>query len=162
MWQQQLMVAEARITGPNRQPQHSGGFWLYQSLGWSLFAVLQLLLITTDEPLTVRNLTPALLLLGLAIGGTLVLRLGFRRLRRRPRSTAATLGWLLGMTLLLAMLIDFSHYLLLWPISLLDPTLSDLFDAQPFGAKIPFLLPLYLFWSSLYLTLSRQLDIRAA
>jgi sensor histidine kinase YesM len=140
----------------------AGNFWLYQSLGWSLFALLQLLLVGADQPLTLSSLTPALLLLALAICGTLLLRLWFRRLRRRPRSTAATLGWLFGAPLLLAIIVDISHYLLLWPFSLLRPTLSGLFDAQPLGAKIPFLLPLYIFWSSLYLTLSRQLDIRAA
>jgi len=140
----------------------SGNFWLYQSLGWSLFALLQLLLVGADQPLTLSSLTPALLLLGLAIFGTLLLRLLFRRLRRRPRSTAATLGWLFGAPLLLSIAVDVSHYLLLWPLSQLHPTLSNLFDAQPLGAKIPFLLPLYIFWSSLYLTLSRQLDIRAA
>lgn len=137
-------------------------FWLYQSFGWSLFALLQLLLVGADQPLTLSSLTPALLLLVLAMGGSLLLRLWFRQLRRRPRSTAATLGWLCGAPLLLAITVDISHYLLLWPLSLLHPTLSGLFDAQPLGAKIPFLLPLYIFWSSLYLTLSRQLDIRAA
>jgi len=140
----------------------SGQFWLYQSLGWSLFALLQLLLVGADQPLTLSSLTPALLLLVLAIGGTLLLRLLFRHLRRRPRSTAATLGWLFGAPLLLSIAIDVSHYLLLWPLSQLHPMLSGVFDAQPLGAKTPFLLPLYIFWSSLYLTLSRQLDIRAA
>ncbi|WP_157606104.1 sensor histidine kinase [Rheinheimera sp. SA_1] len=140
----------------------SGNFWLYQSLGWSLFALLQLLLVGADQPLTLSSLTPALLLLALAICGTLPLRLLFRRLRRRPRSTAATLGWLFGAPLLLSICVDVSHYLLLWPLSQLHPTLNGVFDAQPLGAKTPFLLPLYIFWSSLYLTLSRQLDIRAA
>lgn len=149
----------------SKQGKHriaSGSFWLYQSLGWSLFAVLQLLLVAADQPLTLGSLTPALLLLALAIGGSLLLRLLFRRLRRRPRSTAATLGWLFAPPLLLSIAIDFCHYLLLWPISQSHPALSGLFDAQPLGAKTPFLLPLYIFWSSLYLTLSRQLDIRAA
>ena len=140
----------------------SNHFWLYQSFGWSLFALLQLLLVGADQPLTLSSLTPALLLLVLAMGGSLLLRLWFRYLRRRPRSTAATLGWLCVAPLLLAIAVDISHYLLLWPLSLLHPTLNGLFDAQPLGAKIPFLLPLYIFWSSLYLTLSRQLDIRAA
>jgi two-component system, LytTR family, sensor kinase len=149
----------------SKQGQHgvaTGSFWLYQSLGWSLFAVLQLLLVATDQPLTFRSLTPALLLLTLAMGGSLLLRLLFRRLRRRPRSTAATLGWLFAAPLLLSIAIDICHYFLLWPISQSHPALSGLFDAQPLGAKTPFLLPLYIFWSSLYLTLSRQLDIRAA
>ncbi|MBU2205133.1 MAG: histidine kinase [Gammaproteobacteria bacterium] len=140
----------------------AGSFWLYQSLGWALFAILQLLLLASDQPLSLNSLTPALLLLSLAIGGSLLLRLLFRQLRRRPRSTAATLGWLIAAPLLLSMMVDISHYLLLWPLSLLHPALSAVFDAQPLGAKIPFLLPLYLFWSSLYLTLSRQLDIRRA
>lgn len=140
----------------------SGHFWLYQGLGWSLFALLQLLLVGADQPLTFSSLTPAWLLLALAMGGTLLLRLLFRHLRRRPRSTAATLGWLFGAPLLLAICVDVSHYLLLWPLSQLHPILNGVFDAQPLGAKTPFLLPLYIFWSSLYLTLSRQLDIRAA
>lgn len=149
----------------SKQGQHhaaSGSFWLYQSIGWSLFAVLQLLFVAADQPLTFRSLTPALLLLGLAIGGSVLLRLLYRRLRRRPRSTAATLGWIFAAPLLLSIAIDICHYLLLWPISQSHPALGGLFDAQPLGAKTPFLLPLYIFWSSLYLTLSRQLDIRAA
>ncbi len=157
--QHSVLPPDAAQTYPTRT---SGNFWLYQSLGWSLFALLQLLLVGADQPLTLSSLTPALLLLALAIGGTMLLRLLFRRLRRRQRSSAATLGWLFGAPLLLAIAVDISHYLLLWPLSLLHPTLSGLFDAQPLGAKTPFLLPLYIFWSSLYLTLSRQLDIRAA
>lgn len=147
---------------PADTARSSGHFWLYQGLGWSLFALLQLLLVGADQPLTFSSLTPAWLLLALAMGGTLLLRLLFRHLRRRPRSTAATLGWLFGAPLLLAICVDVSHYLLLWPLSQLHPILNGVFDAQPLGAKTPFLLPLYIFWSSLYLTLSRQLDIRAA
>ncbi|WP_164852369.1 sensor histidine kinase [Rheinheimera riviphila] len=147
---------------PADPARSSSSFWLYQSLGWSLFALLQLLLVGADQPLTLSSLTPAWLLLVLAIGGSLLLRLLFRHLRRHPRSTAATLGWLFGAPLLLAITVDVSHYLLLWPLSQLHPSLNGVFDAQPLGAKTPFLLPLYIFWSSLYLTLSRQLDIRAA
>lgn len=151
-------------SGLSRTPllQSNNGFWFYQSFGWALFLLLQLLLLATDEPLSLVNVIPALLFWLLAFAGSLLLRALFRPLRQRQLSVVATLGWLSGYSLVAALLVDVLHYLLLWPLSQLHLTLSVIYDAQPIGAKFPLLLPLYLFWSTLYLTLSRQQDLRFA
>ena len=52
-----------------QQLKANQGFWLYQSLGWSLFALVQLLVLTSDEALSWHNALPALLLLLLAFSG---------------------------------------------------------------------------------------------
>lgn len=145
------------------QPAPSG-FWLYQSAGWSLFALLQLLMLGSDEPLSLHTLLPAMLLLVLALTGSLVLRRLYQRWRQQQHSQGATLGLLVGAALLCALVVDLLHYWLLWPLAQL-PLLWQgqvfvWFDAQPMGSKLPLLLLLYLVWSMLYLTLSRQQDVR--
>jgi sensor histidine kinase YesM len=139
-------------------------FWLYQLAGWSLFALLQLLIVGSDEPLTLHTVLPALLLLGLALGGSVLLRVCYQRWRQHPRSQLQTLGLLWLASLLTALLVDVLHYGLLWPAAQLgllwQSEAFQWFDAQPPGSKAPLLLLLYLFWSMLYLTLSRQLDLR--
>lgn len=142
--------------------QDNSGFWFYQGFGWAVFLLLQLLLVAADEPLSLVTVTPALLFWLLAFGGSLLLRTLFRPLRQRQLTVVATLGWLSCCSLLGALLVDVAHYLLLWPISQLDITLTGIYDAQPMGAKFPLLFPLYLFWSTLYLTLSRQQDLYLA
>lgn len=145
------------------QPAPSG-FWLYQSAGWSLFALLQLLMLGSDEPLSLHTLLPALLLLVLALTGSLVLRKLYQRWRQQQHSQGATLGLLIGAALLCALVVDLLHYWLLWPLAQLpvlwQGPLFAWFDAQPMGSKLPLLLLLYLVWSMLYLTLSRQQDVR--
>jgi hypothetical protein len=136
------------------------GFWLYQSLGWSLFALVQLLVLTSDEALSLHNALPALLLLLLAFSGSLLLRCFWQRLSGHTVGSAGTLGYWLGSSLLLAVLLDIAHYWLLWPLAALHPEFAGLFDAQPPGAKVVLLWPLYLAWSALYLMLSRQQQLR--
>ena len=143
-----------------QQLQANQGFWLYQSLGWSLFALVQLLALTSDEALSLHNALPALLLLLLAFGGSLLLRLFWQRLSGKTVGSAGTLGYWLGSSLLLAILLDIAHYWLLWPLAALHPEFAGLFDAQPPGAKFVMLWPLYLAWSALYLMLSRQQQLR--
>lgn len=142
----------------------ASGFWLYQLAGWSLFATLQLLLVGSDEPLSLQNVLPALLLLTLAFGGSLMLRACYQRWRRRPRSQLQTLGLLVLSSIIAALSVDVLHYLVLWPLAQLPVLWQSAafhwFDAQPLGSKAPLLALLYLFWSMLYLTLSRQLDLR--
>lgn len=142
----------------------ASGFWLYQLAGWSLFATLQLLLVGSDEPLSLQNVLPALLLLALAFGGSLLLRAFYRHWRRRPHSQLQTLGLLVLSALIAALSVDVLHYWLLWPLAQLplfwQSAAFHWFDAQPLGSKAPLLALLYLFWSMLYLTLSRQLDLR--
>lgn len=147
-------------------PPAPSSFWLYQSAGWSLFALLQLLMLGSDEPLSPHTLLPALLLLVLALTGSLGLRKLYQHWRQHQHSQSATLGLLIGAALLGALAVDLLHYWLLWPLAQL-PLLWQgpvfvWFDAQPIGAKMPLLVVLYLVWSMLYLTLSRQLDIRHA
>lgn len=147
-----------------RPPSAPSGFWLYQSAGWSLFALLQLLMLGSDEPLSLHTLLPALLLLVLALTGSLGLRKLYQRWRQQQHSQSATLGLLIGAAMLGALAVDLLHYWLLWPLAQL-PVLWQgpvfaWFDAQPMGSKMPLLVLLYLVWSMLYLTLSRQLDIR--
>lgn len=138
------------------------GFWLYQSAGWSLFALLQLLVLTADQPLTLSTALPALLLWLLAFAGSLVLRTAWQTLGGATYGSAVLLAiWLLG-PLLLAVLLDASHYWLLWPVSQLHPSLAGVFDAQPIGAATVLLWPLYLVWSALYLMLSRQQQLLSA
>ena len=98
------------------QPAPSG-FWLYQSAGWSLFALLQLLMLGSDEPLSLHTLLPALLLLVLALTGSLVLRKLYQRWRQQQHSQGATLGLLVGAALLCALVVDLLHYWLLWPLA---------------------------------------------
>ena len=143
-----------------QQLQANQGFWLYQSLGWSLFALVQLLVLTSDEALSWHNALPALLLLLLAFGGSLLLRLFWQRLSGKTVGSAGTLGYWLGSSLLLAILLDIAHYWSLWPLAALHPEFAGLFDAQPPGAKFVMLWPLYLAWSALYLMLSRQQQLR--
>ncbi len=136
------------------------GFWLYQSLGWSLFALVQLLVITSDEALSWHNAMPALLLLLLAFSGSLLLRLFWQRLSGKTVGSAGTLGYWLGSSMLLAICLDLAHYWSLWPLAKLHPEFAGLFDAQPPGAKFVMVWPLYLAWSALYLMLSRQQQLR--
>lgn len=138
------------------------GFWLYQSLGWVLCALLQLLLVGSDEALSLSNLLPAWLFLGLAFVGSLLLRLYYQRLRLQHLTSGASLLRMVLAVILTAVLIDILNYLLLYPLSLLNVQLAPVFDAQPVGAKIPVLIVLYTFWSSFYFSLSRQLDLRQA
>lgn len=142
----------------------SSGFWLYQIAGWSLFALLQLLMLGSDEPLSLHNILPAMLLLVLAVSASLGLRALYQRWRKQQHSQSATLGLLLGAALLSALLVDLLHYWLLWPLAQLpllwQAPVFTWFDAQPMGSKLPLLLLLYLIWSMLYLTLSRQQDVR--
>lgn len=145
-------------------PPAPSSFWLYQSAGWSLFGVLQLLMIGSDEPLSLQTVLPALLLLVLALTGSLVLRKLYQRWRQQQHSQSATLGLLIGAALLGALAVDLLHYWLLWPFAhvpqLWQGPVFAWFDAQPMGSKMPLLILLYLIWSMLYLTLSRQLDVR--
>jgi two-component system LytT family sensor kinase len=142
----------------------SSGFWLYQSTGWSLFALLQLLMVASDEPLSLNTALPALLLFVLAISGSLLLRRVYQRWRSGVHSQAATLLLIVVAALLCALAADLLHYWLLWPLAqvplLWQGAAFNWFDAQPPGAKLPALSMLYLLWSMLYLTLSRQLDLR--
>ena len=158
----QAKVAMSNLT--DRVQSAPSGFWLYQSAGWSLFALLQLLMLGSDEPLSLHTLLPALLLLVLALSGSLVLRRLYQRWRQQQHSQGATLGLLVGAALLCALVVDLLHYWLLWPLAQL-PLLWQgqvfvWFDAQPMGSKLPLLLLLYLVWSMLYLSLSRQQDVR--
>lgn len=137
-------------------------FWLYQAVGWSLFALLQLLLVAADEPLRLHNALPALLLLLVAFSGSVVLRQFWRRLQTATSGSAAMLGYWLGSALGLAVVLDQLHYWLLWPVSRLDVSLHGVFDAQPMGASAVLLWPLFLVWSALYLMLSRQRQWQAA
>lgn len=149
----------------------SQGFWLYQCLGWSLFALVQLLVLTTDEALSLQTAVPALLLWLLAVAGSLLLRAFWQRLRQ-PRanagtrdlasSTALTLGCWLGSAILLAAMLDASHHAVLWALSQGWPVFIGMADAQPLGARAVLLLPLYLAWSALYLMLSRQQQLQQA
>lgn len=143
-----------------QQLKANQGFWLYQSLGWSLFALVQLLVLTSDEALSLHNALPALLLLLLAFSGSLLLRWFWQRQSGNTVGTAGTLGYWLGSSLLLAGVLDIAHYWLLWPLTELHPDFAGLFDAQPPGAKVVLLWPLYLAWSALYLMLSRQQQLR--
>ena len=143
-----------------QQGKANHGFWLYQSLGWSLFALIQLLALTSDEALSVHNAIPALLMLVLAFSGTLLLRLFWQRISSKTVGSAGTLGYWLGSSLLIAILLDIMHYWSLWPLARLHPEFVGLFDAQPPGAKLVMLWPLYLAWSALYLMLSRQQQLR--
>lgn len=142
----------------------TSGFWLYQSTGWSLFALLQLLMVASDEPLSLHTVLPALLLFVLAISGSLLLRRVYQRWRGGVHSQAATLLLIVLAALLCALCADLLHYWLLWPLAqvplLWQGAAFNWFDAQPPGAKLPALSLLYLVWSMLYLTLSRQLDLR--
>ncbi len=135
-------------------------FWLYQSLGWSLFALVQLLVLTSDEALNLHNALPALLLLLLAFSGSLLLRWFWQRLSGNTVGSAGTLGYWLGSSMLLAICLDLAHYWSLWPLAKLHPEFAGLFDAQPPGAKFVMVWPLYLAWSALYLMLSRQQQLR--
>jgi len=137
-------------------------FWLYQAVGWSLFALLQLLLVAADEPLRLHNALPALLLLLVAFSGSVVLRQFWRRLQTATSGSAAMLGYWLCSALGLAVVSDQLHYWLLWPVSRLDVSLHGVFDAQPMGASAVLLWPLFLVWSALYLMLSRQRQWQAA
>jgi hypothetical protein len=143
-----------------QQLKANQGFWLYQSLGWSLFALVQLLVLASEEALSLQNALPALLLLLLAFSGSLLLRWFWQRLSGKTVGSAGTLGYWLGSSLLLAVVLDIAHYWLLWPLALLHPVFTGLFDAQPPGAKFVMLWPLYLAWSALYLMLSRQQQLR--
>jgi len=158
-------AAMAEPDGAKHLPQPlTSHFWLYQLAGWSLFALLQLLIVASDEPLTLHTLLPALLLLVLALGGTVLLRTHYQRWRRRPHSQLQTLGLLVFSALSTAVGVDVLHYWILWPLAQLPVLWQSAafhwFDAQPLGSKAPLLALLYLFWSMLYLTLSRQLDLR--
>lgn len=157
--------AKVLMSHVTKRPQPTpSGFWLYQSAGWSLFAFLQLLMLGSDEPLSRHSLLPALLLLVLALTGSLVLRRLYQRWRQQQHSQGATLGLLVGAALLCALVVDLLHYWLLWPLAQLpllwQGAAFTWFDAQPMGSKLPLLLLLYLVWSMLYLTLSRQQDVR--
>lgn len=153
------MQNQLRIQRPD---QPKSGFWLYQSLGWVLCALLQLLLVGSDEALSLSNLLPAWLFLGVAFVGSLLLRLYYQRLRLQHLTSGAALLRMVLAVILTAVVIDILSYLLLYPLSLLSVQLAPVFDAQPVGAKIPVLLLLYTFWSSFYFSLSRQLDLRQA
>ena len=143
-----------------QQGKANHGFWLYQSLGWSLFALIQLLALTSDEALSLHNAVPALLLLLLAFTGSLLLRLFWQALSGKSYGNAATLGCWLASAFVLALVLDITHYWSLWPLARLHPEFVGLFDAQPPGAKLVMLWPLYLAWSALYLMLSRQQQLR--
>jgi len=140
----------------------SQGFWWYQSLGWSFFAILQLLVLTTDEALSLHTALPALLLGVLALAGSLVLRSFWQRLRQCLIGTASTLACWFGSALALALLLDVLHHSLLTVLASLWPLAQGMADAQPLGARAVLLLPLYLAWSALYLMLSRQQQLQQA
>jgi hypothetical protein len=67
-------------------------FWLLQALGWTPYALLQLLTNSDDRPLAApEQISAALLLVALAVSGSLLLRALYRRLQSRR---LGELGWL--------------------------------------------------------------------
>lgn len=147
---------------PSQVGHVSQGFWWYQSLGWSLFAIVQLLVLTTDEALSWHTALPAALFGGLALAGSFVLRSFWQRLRQFLLGTASTLACWFGSALVLALLLDAAHHLLLRALASVWPELQGMAEAQPIGARAVLLLPVYLAWSALYLMLSRQQQLQRA
>ncbi len=138
-------------------------FWLLQVLGWTPYALLQFLTSSDDRPLTApEQIGPALLLVALAVSGSLALRQLYRRLQSRA---VGELGWLLLIvvaSLGAALTVDAIYHGVLSLLAQPIAVLAAVRDSQPLFARVPLLLLMYLVWSLLYLALSRQQRLERA
>ena len=138
-------------------------FWLLQSLGWLAFTLIQLAAEPADAP--VAGISPVLLALALsalAMLGSLVLRLAYRRAQAARWSEFRMLALVALCSLITAVLVDLCFYSSLWSLSLISPAFNVLHENQPLLARAPLLLVAYFLWSLLYIALSRQQSLRRA
>lgn len=105
---------------------------------------------------------PALLLVALAVVGSLLLRMLYRRLRKVSWGELRWLALVLSASLLLAMAVDTAYHTSLALLGWLWTPAASLYEAQPALARMPLLSVKYLLWSLLYLALSRQQGLQQA
>jgi hypothetical protein len=138
-------------------------FWLLQALGWTPYALLQLLTNSDDRPLTApEQISAALLLVVLAVTGSLLLRALYRRLQSRRVGELAWLALLGFASVLLALAVDLLYHGLIGVLAHLFSSFAAILDSQPALARAPLLLVMYVAWSLLYLALSRQQRLERA
>ncbi len=138
-------------------------FWLLQALGWTPYALLQFLTSSDDLPLTaVEQWGSALVLVILAVSGSLVLRALYRHWQTRRWGELRWLASIVLASLILALVVDALYFGLVAALAHPMPVLAALRDGQPLFARAPLLLLMYGAWSLLYLALSRQQRLERA
>lgn len=138
-------------------------FWLLQSTGWLLFALLQLAAEPADAPVVgISPISLALALSALAMLGSLALRRAYRRAQAARWSEFQMLTLVALCSVVTAVLVDVCFYSGLWALSWSNQAFSALYENQPLLARAPLLLIAYFLWSLLYVALSRQQSLRRA
>ena len=138
-------------------------FWLLQALGWTPYALLQFLTSSDDLPLTaLEQWGSALLLVALAVSGSVLLRALYRRWQTRRWGELRWLASIVLVSVVLALLVDAVYFGLLTALAQPLPVLAALRDGQPLFARAPLLVLMYGAWSLIYLALSRQQRLERA
>ncbi|MCC4621862.1 histidine kinase [Xanthomonas cassavae CFBP 4642] len=132
-------------------------FWLMQALGWSLFLAIAYLARPSED------LVPAALqgagVVSLSVGGmigSLALRWIYRTLQADGYGELRWLGLLFVSSLAMALGVDLAVHGVLWALRDVSPAVRALHESQPMISGTALLLPAYIAWSLLYLSISRQ------
>ncbi|MEW6999166.1 sensor histidine kinase [Colwelliaceae bacterium BS250] len=131
-------------------------FWLLQLCGWLPVAILFLPIFGDDDFLSMNALIFSSSVTLLALFTSTRLRLIYQFLNTKISRGSFWLVLILTMSLFAAICVDIIHHTIWFAIAQLDSQYKPVYQNQPFLVVTGFLWFVYVFWSSLYLTITKQ------
>lgn len=131
-------------------------FWLFQFLGWLPYFLFQLILLGNDNWLGTDNFVFALSSTIIAIIGSLILRIFYKKITDKNLSAGKWLVIMIAACFLSAAAVDITHQGFLYSFGHLFAAFSGIHEHVPLFAKTFILFFVYLMWSGFYLILTRQ------
>lgn len=131
-------------------------FWLFQLCGWLSVALLLLPIFGEDDFLSFNTVLFTFSVTTLAIFISTRIRLIYRYIDNTALKSSLWVLLIILVSFFSAMLVDTLHYTLWFIIAKLDVQYAPLYQNQPYFVITGLLLFVYIFWSGLYLALTKQ------
>jgi two-component system LytT family sensor kinase len=131
-------------------------FWLFQLCGWFPLAFLLLPIFGEDEFLSFNTVLFTCSVTTLAVFISTRIRLLYQHFDTKILKSSLWVLLIIIVSFLSAMLVDTLHYTLWLLISQLDVQYNPLYQNQPYFVITGLLFFVYIFWSGLYLALTKQ------
>lgn len=150
------MINTENLTSYNMTQNNRLRFWLFQCCGWIPVAMLFLPIFGDDDFLSVNAIIFASSVTAVAIVTSTRLRLLYQYLNTKISRGSFWLLLIITVSLFAAICVDIIHHTLWFAIAQLDAQYKPVYQNQPFLVVTGFLWFVYIFWSSLYLTITKQ------
>jgi sensor histidine kinase YesM len=131
-------------------------FWLFQLCGWFPVALILIPIFGEDNFLSLHALLFTFSVTTLAIFISTRLRLVYQYIDTKVLKSSLWVLLIIMVSFFSAMLVDTLHYTFWFIIAQLDVQYKPLYQNQPYFVLTGLLLFVYIFWSGLYLALTKQ------